>query len=347
MAHVSEGSFDADQINQIRLSVSRPTSSEWSQVHLLRERLERASLLVDPVIRRWATDRCLRRYLRARSHNLDRALDMIRRSIQWRLEYHPEQRFCRACKANPRSHTYRRVGRTLTGQPVMFSTFVGVENYDPADNIEHLSSGIEHAVGVNARWPDLDPFPETYVWVLDFAGFHARHLSPGVGRASLALFSDHYPERLQLAIIHDAPAIFRGLWFALKPFIDRQTCKKILFIRRAHAAKLFERIFPPELCEWLEKELREVRDKRVAREKQWWREWCPAWDDDKKPLSELFPGVVIPEKGPLEGNSRCTQWIRMGAVDDAMEVSKNSDETFYDAMENDFGSSTFARHHAA
>ncbi|KAK4532645.1 hypothetical protein CCYA_CCYA13G3502 [Cyanidiococcus yangmingshanensis] len=334
MTQISEGSFDADHLVQSSVPLHRPTSSEWNQVQLLRERLEKENLLNDPIIQRWATDRCLRRYLRARNHNLERAFEMIRRSIQWRLEFHPEQRFCRACKQNPRSHTFRRVGRTLTGQPVMFSTFVGVENYVPADNIDHLTADIERAVGVHARWPDQDPFPETYVWVLDFAGFHPRHLSPGVGRASLALFSDQYPERLQLAIIHDAPIIFRGLWLALKPFIDRQTCKKIVFVRRMHADKLFARIFPTELCQWLAKELAEVRDKQLAREKQWWNEWCPAWDDDKKSLAELFPGLGGSVNEHMDASTKHGKWVSLNWPLDAPETMMNREDTFYDATDS-------------
>jgi hypothetical protein len=216
----------------------------------------------------------------------------------------------------------------------MFSTYVGVENFVPADNIDHLTADIERAVGVHARWPDCDPFPETYVWVLDFAGFHPRHLSPGVGRASLALFSDQYPERLQLAIIVDAPALFRGLWLALKPFIDRQTCKKIIFTRRAHSNKLFERIFPTELCQWLAKELRDVRDKQLAREKEWWREWCPAWDDDKKTLAELFPGLDTSIYEHLGASTKPVRWVSLNAPAGDSDGLAGREDTFYDAVDN-------------
>ncbi|KAK4538531.1 hypothetical protein CDCA_CDCA18G4556 [Cyanidium caldarium] len=329
----SERSFDATR-SRLSLDASRTpttttTAEEQALIEQLRALLASEGRLADAAVASWATDRCLRRYVRARDHHLGRAHDMICKSIEWRLRVHPEQVVCEACARNPRSHNFRRVGRALNGEPVMFSTFAGVEDYVPAHNIEHLLSHIEEAVGVRARWPDRDPFPESYIWVIDFAGFSMRHLHPGVGRASLAMFSDHYPERLRLAVLVRAPLLFRGLWATLKPFIDKRTCKKIVFVRESHAPTLFDQIFPTVLTEWLVRELRQVRDRQRVKLKDVWSEWSPAWDDDQQDWRRWYPGETSLVDAPrLSHDGAICLPLRHGRCSTDQEARE---DTFHDA----------------
>jgi CRAL/TRIO domain len=53
----------------------------------------------------------------------------------------------------------------------------------------------------------------------------------GVAKAFLELASKHYPERLGMFVIVGAPAIFKGLYNALQPFLDPVTKQKILLIQ--------------------------------------------------------------------------------------------------------------------
>lgn len=46
----------------------------------------------------------------------------------------------------------------------------------------------------------------------------------------LHALQNHYPERLGLLIICDAPYVFRLMWNMVYPFVDANTKKKILFV---------------------------------------------------------------------------------------------------------------------
>ena len=275
------------------LEVSRPrptTDEEREQIHHLQQELKQAGLVEEPHVASWLTERCARRYLRSHRHHYGPARDALRRSIQWRLHTRPESAQCQACERNPRAHTYRRVGYARTGEPVIFSVFAGGEDLVPRNNAEHLMVHIEQAVGSGARWPDRDPYPETYIWVLHFAGYGLRHMNPAVGRACLKMFSEHYPERLRMALIIDAPVVFRGLWLALRPFLEAQTQDRLVFMSGHVSAQVFPLLFPPELCAWFAREFREVHDTEALKRKDIWSEWSPARDADRQPLEALFPG---------------------------------------------------------
>lgn len=61
------------------------------QKQMLSELRERAQMELDtlnakPRLRKWVTDACLCRYLRARNWNLDKADAMLKSSLKWRQE---------------------------------------------------------------------------------------------------------------------------------------------------------------------------------------------------------------------------------------------------------------------
>jgi len=48
----------------------------------------------------------------------------------------------------------------------------------------------------------------------------------------LNTLQNHFPERLGLVIIFDAPFVFKGFWNCVYPFVDATTKKKFLFLDR-------------------------------------------------------------------------------------------------------------------
>jgi len=187
---------------------------------------------------------------------------MLVETLQWRREVRPERMRCRMCLHNPRSHTFRPLGVDKVGRPVMYSCFVGLEDRDADNNVKHLIYYLE-TIFTNS-------FAESYIWVLDFVGFSAQDLNPTVGKKSLKLFSDHYPERLYLAVVVDAPLVFSSLWAILKPFISKNTAKKIEFRKVKTVRPLLEDLMPPELVAKFFQEFKENRDPEISKTKQWW-----------------------------------------------------------------------------
>eukprot|EP00184_Porphyridium_aerugineum_P006426 CAMPEP_0184694426 /NCGR_PEP_ID=MMETSP0313-20130426/2394_1 /TAXON_ID=2792 /ORGANISM="Porphyridium aerugineum, Strain SAG 1380-2" /LENGTH=390 /DNA_ID=CAMNT_0027152719 /DNA_START=57 /DNA_END=1229 /DNA_ORIENTATION=+ len=215
------------------------------------------------------------RYLRARQLDLDKAEDMLYNSLVWRSSKHPEREICQACLNNRRAHTMRVIGRDIHGRPVFYSHFAGVENRDPDDNIQHLIWMLE-----NLFTSDVET-AQQYVWLLDFQGFSVSDMNPSIGKKSLTLFSDQYPERLGKAIIMDSPWVFSGLWKILSPFIDAKTHEKISFISLDERSKLFESLLPADVIEALDRDILAVRDPESLELLDWWShsstsEDCPS-----------------------------------------------------------------------
>lgn len=46
----------------------------------------------------------------------------------------------------------------------------------------------------------------------------------------VACAQNHYPERLGVLILVDAPFVFRAFWKVISPFVDAKTLKKVVFV---------------------------------------------------------------------------------------------------------------------
>ena len=52
-------------------------------------------------------------------------------------------------------------------------------------------------------------------------------MNPKLARLFLDISAEHYPERLALFVIVDAPSLFGMLWRAISTFVDPKTYNKI------------------------------------------------------------------------------------------------------------------------
>ena len=110
---------------------------------------------------------------------------------------------------------------------------------------------------------------EQWVWVSDFFGFSTGDMHPGMAQQFVRLSAVHYPERLGLYLVIDAPFIFEGLWRLVKSWLDPVTVQKIRFVpydikKGREGSKLIQAlydVFPADLAEWLIHEMAENRQK--------------------------------------------------------------------------------------
>jgi hypothetical protein len=47
---------------------------------------------------------------------------------------------------------------------------------------------------------------------------------------TVLMLQNHYPERLGVLILVDAPFLFRAFWKVISPFVDAKTLKKVVFV---------------------------------------------------------------------------------------------------------------------
>uniref|UniRef100_A0A6T6CE09 CRAL-TRIO domain-containing protein n=1 Tax=Compsopogon caeruleus TaxID=31354 RepID=A0A6T6CE09_9RHOD len=180
------------------------TDDELVMCERLRLRLESEPRMND-VNWKFCNEDTLVRYLRAWSHNEEKALQMLQRTLEWRDQVKHETVVCRSCLDDGASHSMRGVGIDLMGRPVFYSQFALIRNGESESNTEHLIFKLENVFkSENVRH-------HSYVWIIDFAGFSRKDVSLSFAKHALKMFQDHYPERLGVAVLLD-PQLFSILY---------------------------------------------------------------------------------------------------------------------------------------
>jgi hypothetical protein len=78
------------------------------------------------------------------------------------------------------------------------------------DEIKHFVYCMENAI------LNLPPHQEQVVWLVDFHGFNLSNVSFKISREVSHILQKHYPQRLGLAIMYDAPGIFQPFFAVTK-----------------------------------------------------------------------------------------------------------------------------------
>jgi hypothetical protein len=209
---------------------------------------------------------CILRFLIARQWNVEKAASQLKKALEWRQIAKPWDMRCDECQKDPYSHNMRQVGTDREGRPVIYTAFSQAHNrFKPQANVQHLLAVMEsatlrmrrHGVG---KW----------VWVVDFDGFSARDCDPRTALRTADILA-HYPERLHLALLLDAPSLFAGVWAALRAALDPVTAAKVRFVPLAQMRPALSDLFPAELADWLCIEAEENRAvRRSGARKAYW-----------------------------------------------------------------------------
>mmetsp|Transcript_22772 Transcript_22772/g.49921 ORF Transcript_22772/g.49921 Transcript_22772/m.49921 type:complete len:282 (-) Transcript_22772:199-1044(-) len=196
----------------------------------------------DSYAKRWITDACMCRYLRARNWDVKKASVMLKESLEWRRKVKPEQ------------ITWEEVNKeALTGKmyicpyPDKFGRTIlmmkpGKENTKGHDGqIKHLVYVLEAALRQNQvnhkfdetpRGSGADLSPEQICLVIDYKGWSMFNAPPmKTSKETLYILQNQYPERLGVALLYDPPSLFSTLWAMLTPFMETKTANKVQFLK--------------------------------------------------------------------------------------------------------------------
>ena len=304
---------------------ARATANKMAALDALRETLgaliEEDEKLDDSF--RFLTTSTLKRYLRARNGNVDKAAAMIRASVKWRKDTvanlmknrekeaggefaigkadHLSQMGCIFCEKKAGYHPMRQVGFDLGGRPIIYSVFSQANNYwfGVADAIAHLPTVLENSC--LSMVGDVDSF----VWVIDFTGFGLGCCNPMQGRTSIKLVLDHFPEQLGKAFMVNAPFVFSGFWAAITPLLDKRTKNKISFHRNEDKFRQAATgVIGPSLLDWLHEEIRLNKKRPIPPEQlNFWRKPSNPMTHDPRACPEFISSHIEPF---LEGGVAAT-----------------------------------------
>ncbi|KAF0906176.1 hypothetical protein E2562_009197 [Oryza meyeriana var. granulata] len=206
--------------------------TEWKKVAELRAVVEAQ----DPACKE-EDDYQLRRFLRARDHNVGKASAMVLKYLQWKRELKPG-------------------GRAITDDEVrgeLAQEKLYMQGYDRQGRPLVYLFGARH---FPAR-RDLDEFKRYVVYVLDRTCARLAVAGSGNGGghqekfaavadlqgwgyyancdirayvAALEIMQNYYPERLGRVFLIHVPYVFMTAWKIVYPFIDDNTKKKFVFV---------------------------------------------------------------------------------------------------------------------
>ncbi|KAI8549688.1 hypothetical protein RHMOL_Rhmol06G0044200 [Rhododendron molle] len=175
---------------------------------------------------KYCSDACLKRYLEARSWNVDKSKKMLEETLKWRSTYKPHEiRWHEISAEGETGKVFRANFHDCYGRTVLILK-PGLQNTTGMDNqIRHLVYLMENAI------LNLPEGQEQMVWLIDFTGWTLSTSVPiKCARESINILQNHYPERLGASFLYNPPRIFEAFWKIVKYFLDPKTFQKVKFV---------------------------------------------------------------------------------------------------------------------
>ncbi|KAE8694525.1 YKL091C protein [Hibiscus syriacus] len=231
-------------------------SSENKEIEKIKISLMRTIVETQDPSSKEVDDLTLRRFLRARDLDVEKASSMFLKYLKWRRGFVPNGFISPSELENEiRQNKMFLQGLDKKGRPVgvllagrHFQHKGGVEEFKRTfisclhslaflcllsfslDLFCKFTGFIVYIFDkIFARMP---PVQEKFLVIGDLEGWGYANCDIRAYLAALSLVQDYYPERLGKLFIVHAPYIFMAAWKIVYPFIDVKTRKKIVFVEK-------------------------------------------------------------------------------------------------------------------
>lgn len=208
---------DVDDRVQIGLGSNEIETTKIGIMRALVERQDPSSKEVD--------DYMVRRFLRARDLNIEKAATMLLKCLNWRREFMPCGFIDPATIANDIAQ--KKVfmqGVDRKGRPLVVAFGGRHKQTSPHEFKGYVTYVLEK---ICSRMPSGE---EKFVCIADMKGYGYSNSDIRGYLAALTILQDCYPERLgKLFVIH-VPYLFMTAWKVVQPLIDDKTRNKIVFV---------------------------------------------------------------------------------------------------------------------
>uniref|UniRef100_A0ACD5YZ00 Uncharacterized protein n=1 Tax=Avena sativa TaxID=4498 RepID=A0ACD5YZ00_AVESA len=188
----------------------------------------------------YCSDGSIARYLIARNWDVKKATKMLMKTLKWRSEYKPDEiRWDDISDEAVTGKNYRCDYFDKSGRSILVMRPSCQNTKNAKGQVRNLVYCMEHAI------LNLPPGQDQMVWLIDFAGFGMSHLSLHVTKLTADVLQGHYPERLGLAILYNAPRFFESFWKIASPILEPKTRNKVKFVYsdNPETSKIMEDLF--------------------------------------------------------------------------------------------------------
>ncbi|KAI9340681.1 CRAL-TRIO domain-containing protein [Zopfochytrium polystomum] len=173
----------------------------------------------------FCSDPCLRRYLRATAWDVDKAAAKLRETLIWRADYRPHEITHDQVRSEALGGNTFVNGFDKQGRPIIY-LIKRQKTENPDLNVRLLLFCLEEAIRL------MPEGVEKVCLIIDLKEYKRSNSTPiSVSRFTLNVLLSHYPERLGVCAILNAPWIFGTLWAMVSPFIDPITQAKVRMLK--------------------------------------------------------------------------------------------------------------------
>ncbi|KAI3455207.1 hypothetical protein Pfo_011870 [Paulownia fortunei] len=186
-------------------------------------------------------DLTLRRFLRARDFDVEKASSMLMKYLAWRRTFVPKGTISESEIPNQIAQNKMFMqGRDKQGRPI--AVVFGSRHFPSKGGVDEFRRFLVFALDkLCLRIPDGQ---EKFTIIGDLQGYGYCNSDLRGNLAALTILQvqnkEYYPERLGKLLIIHVPYIFMTMWKIVYPFIDKNTKKKIVFVenKRLHETLL-------------------------------------------------------------------------------------------------------------
>lgn len=192
-------------------------------------------------------DFMIRRFLRSRDGNLEKASDMFLKFLKWRRAAAPTGFISEAQIQNELPQRKLIIqGFSKKGSPILIA--FPSKHYPAKRVLNELKNLVVYYLDKLCASMPRDQ--EKLVSIVDFQGWGYSNCDIRGYLASLDILQNYYPERLGKVFLIHVPSLFMKAWKIIYPFIDKNTRNKFIFVEDKNLkASLLEDIDEDQLPE--------------------------------------------------------------------------------------------------
>ncbi|KAL3835421.1 hypothetical protein ACJIZ3_010157 [Penstemon smallii] len=209
--------------NEVMMNINNNNYVEENKkFKIMRETVEKE----DPACKE-IDDLTLRRFLRARDLDVEKASAMLMKYITWRRTFVPKGSISTSEISNEIAQNKMFMqGTDKYGHPI--ALVFGARHFCSKGGVEEFKRFLVFALDkLCSRIPHAQ---EKFIIIGDLEGYGYCNSDVRGYLAALSILQDYYPERLgKLYVVH-VPYIFMTVWKIIHPIIDKNTKKKIVFV---------------------------------------------------------------------------------------------------------------------